>query len=177
MLLMAILLGELAHAGELRRVRPVTRELAWLMEAGYEQSPTFRAIVDQLAGKSVIVHVEPSNSLPSGVDGVLRFAAATPRFRYLRVSLRVGLHPKIMVAILAHELQHALEIDQASWVVDVDTLRELYQVIGVPTCKLSGRECYDTEPARLVGRLDRDEIGVPTNEAGPGGPGRPPPAH
>ena len=106
-LIATLLLGGPARARELpspsASIRPTTGELAWMKEVGYEQSPTFQAIVDELAGTSVIVYVEPSNSLPPGIDGALRFAAATPGFRYLRVSLRVGLDPMIMVAMLAHE--------------------------------------------------------------------------
>ena len=148
-------------------VRVLTGELAHLMEVGYEKSPTFRSIVDHLAGTSVIVYVQLSDSLPSGTNGVLSLTAAAAGFRYLRVRLRVGSDSKTMVALLAHELQHALEIGHAPQVVDVDTLRDLYRTIGVPTCEESGRECYDTELAQRTGQLVLDEIGETPNETAP----------
>jgi hypothetical protein len=50
--------------------------------------------------------------------------------RYLRISIDAELSDELAIALLGHELHHAWEIAQASWVVDRDALMRLYAQIG-----------------------------------------------
>ena len=58
----------------------------------------------------MIVHIEATRNLPSGIGGTTRFVASRGEYRYLRISLSVWLPPADRVAIAGHELQHAVEV-------------------------------------------------------------------
>ena len=139
-------------------VRAITPELRQVVELGYERSPTFRSIVDGLAGCSVIVHLVPTASLPSDLVGGLQLVTTAAGYRYLRVSMRTDLDLAQLIAVLGHELQHAFEIGQAPAVVDAITLREFYRLRGVESCLDSAHECYDTLGARTMGHSVYTEV-------------------
>jgi len=52
-----------------------------------------------------------------------------------------------LIALIAHELQHALEVLVHPEVVDVDSMLAMYAKIGVP---LAGRSGYETSAAHAV---------------------------
>ena len=142
-------------------VRPITPELKQLVDTGCRQSHTFRSIVDALVGSFVIVHLVPAVSLPSGVSGGLRFVTTANGYRYLRISMRTDLDPAVLIAMLGHELQHAVEIGQAPHVVDLGTLRDFYRLTGIESCLDSRHECYDTPLAQTMGHSVYAEVLIP----------------
>ena len=100
----------LSHgAAAVVHVRPITPQLKKLVDTGYALSTTFRGVVDGLEGSSVIVHLVPDDALAPDLDGALQFVTTTPGFRYLRVFIRTDLESAVLIAVLAHELQHAAE--------------------------------------------------------------------
>jgi len=138
-------------APDVVHIRPLTPQLERLVAEGYRLSTTFRDVVDDLRESSVIVHLVPSESLPPGVAGALHFVTTAHGFRCLRVSIRIDLASELVIAVLAHELQHAFEIVQAPAVVDRRTMRDHYRLNGVRSCLDSDRKCYDTELAQRTG--------------------------
>ena len=136
---------------EFVHVRPVTPQLERLVNTGYRLSTTFRNVVDGLQGTSVIVHLVPGEALPPELHGALHFVTTASGYRYLRVYVRIDLDVTVLIAVLAHELQHASEIGQAPSVVDRGTLRDHYRLTGVRSCLDSDLECYDTLRARRTG--------------------------
>ena len=149
----------LSHgAAAVVHVRPITPQLKKLVDTGYALSTTFRGVVDGLEGSSVIVHLVPDDALAPDLDGALQFVTTTPGFRYLRVFIRTDLESAVLIAVLAHELQHAAEIGQTPSVVDVGSLRALYRATGVRSCLDSHLECYDTTLAQNTGKLVYAEI-------------------
>ena len=136
---------------DVEHVRPVTPQLERLVDTGYRLSTTFRGVVNGLQASSVIVHLVPGVSLPAKLYGALHFVTTVNGYRYLRVSVRTDLESALTIAVLAHELQHAVEIGQAPLVVDRRTMRDHYRLTGVRSCLDSGRECYETTLALRTG--------------------------
>ena len=143
---------------EFVHVRPTTPQLERLVDTGYRLSTIFRDVVDVLQGTSVIVHLVPGEALPPGLYGALHFITTASGYRYLRVDVRTNLEVTVLIAVLAHELQHASEISQAPSVVDHTTLRDHYRLTGVRSCLNSDLECYDTLQARRTGNSVYAEI-------------------
>ncbi len=141
----------------MRRVRPLEAGAAQVLSRGYARSPTFRALVDALEASNVIVHVEQLEPRPGRVAGAMRFIASTPDYRYLRISLYARLPPDDSVALLGHELQHAVEVARTGWVVDSQSCAALYQAIGHPSCNTPGA-CFDTAEAVQAGRQVAREL-------------------
>jgi hypothetical protein len=126
-------------------------------------SPTVRSLVVTLEHSDLIVHAVAGTHLPRGVAGMLQFATAAGGYRYVRITLDASLSSDQMVAMLGHELQHAVEVARAPSIVDVESFRRFYRAAG-DACG-SGSERYDTPAAREVGYRVLTEIRQPTVRA------------
>jgi hypothetical protein len=82
---------------------------------------------------------------------VLPFIAATQGNRYVRILVTSDMHRVShdqLLALLAHEMRHALEVLEHREVVDVETMEAMYSRIGTP---LIGQKGYETSAARAAG--------------------------
>lgn len=135
-------------ASRLRFTDPVIRET---VIRGASRSKTFRDLLTRLAASDLVVYVERAGPSPhTHPPGHIRFVGATPPNRYVLITVRAVRSTDSVVALLGHELQHAVEIADAPWVVDEETYRELYQAIGKASCG-APRWCFDTKAAVKAG--------------------------
>ena len=137
------------------RVRGATPQMTRLIHEGVKRSRTFSSLVSALNQTDVIVYVQERRDLPVGVDGQLTLATAANAQRYLRAQVLSGLGTSETIAIVAHELQHAVEIAQHTDVRDAEALAALYRRIGITAHH--GR--YDTAAAQAAGSRVRAELG------------------
>ena len=89
---------------------------------------------------------------------LLPFLARTDNVRYLRIVLTQPLNlgdRNWLIALIGHELQHALEVAERPDIVDVTGMLELARRIGFP---LKGRPGYETSAARAAGDAVLDEL-------------------
>jgi hypothetical protein len=113
-----------AHA----HVRMTDERLHRLVHEGLRTSDTFRRLVERLEQSDVVVYVECDG--PLSPAGRLTFVSAVAGVRYLHVRVsRIGSRDQ-QIALVAHELQHAVEIADAPEVTDVESLRAAYERIG-----------------------------------------------
>ena len=133
-----------------RHVRSVAGGVEALLARGMARSTTFARLMADIDATDVIVYVEFSSKLRQTIAGRLLLVGATQEgTRYLRIQLSPDLTINQHIAVLAHELQHALEVARAPDVRDQASFRGLYDRIGSAT---RDELCYDTEAAREVGR-------------------------
>jgi hypothetical protein len=64
------------------------------------------------------------------IVGLTHFIAYAGEQRYLRITIDASVHGDTAVALLGHELQHAVEIARAPWVTNETRLAHLYRHIG-----------------------------------------------
>ena len=143
--------------------------LAAALVRGRDESPTFRAIVDQLDESDLIVYVS-RGSLAGQTSASTQLLSWTGGYRYVRVTLELDPDTDVGIAMLGHELRHALELADAPWVRDEEAVLSLYREIGYASCARP-TPCYDTREAVDAGRqvlielrhLDRrlDALGLP----------------
>lgn len=108
-----------------------------------------------VGASNLVVHIESSRSLPSGISGTMRFVISRGGFRYVRISLSTDLRSEARAAILGHELQHACEV-AASDAHDTDAVQRLYQDVGHhPT---NSQDVFETRAALLVERQVKAEL-------------------
>src|SRR6188508_1165365 len=132
-----------------RHVRAADKAMADVITSGLRRSGTFAHLVLALNRSDVIVYIETGRVLPSTIVGRLLLAAGPQGTRYLRI--QVSGHPKSndMIALIGHELRHALEVAESPEVRDETGLIALYQRIGHPS---TGVHQYDTHAAQDAGR-------------------------
>jgi hypothetical protein len=144
---------ETASAQSAGALRPEHPELKKMIETGSQQSPTFRHLVEQLDATSLVVYLR-FNPCGGAVAACLRFVAPQGSARRVLIVLdRFGRSRSDLIALLAHELQHALEIAEAPQVVDDASFRDFYESSG-----LHVSAGYETTAATRTTRLVVSEL-------------------
>jgi hypothetical protein len=163
LLILLLLPAVPARAHRPERVRGDTEEVRLLISSGMRRSPTFSAIVDQLEASDLIVEVQCGRFKSSMLAGRTVLLAARPSVRYVLVEIACPMSEAAALAILGHELRHALEIASAPWVVDEASVEKLYTRIGYPACFSAGD--FETSNAREAGERVHHDLFRPAASA------------
>jgi len=146
-----------------QHVRTTEPRIAALIESGASLSPTFRRLVAALDASDVIVYVEPKQTR-SRLGGYLaHHVVASGGYRYLRIAIEAGGPERRAIPLLAHELQHALEVALVPEARDAERIERLF--IGQNAgC---GSTCYETLAALEVQRMVALELKPGSGSPGP----------
>ena len=146
--------GGASVANPRTHLRAIQKDGEALLAEGMAHSPSFQRLVTRLEQSDVIVYIDVRPDMRPSVGGSLRFLAESATDRFLRIQLNRAVSRLWLVALLGHELQHAVEVADAPAIHSPGDLRLLYRQIGVRT----GADTYDSVAARQVGYTVRDEI-------------------
>jgi hypothetical protein len=140
-------------SGTSPRVRSTNATILDLLSEGASRSTTFCSLIDVINGSHDIVYVEYGYCNFGRVNGcLLPYIVLSRTERYLRVQVtpdKNRLSHDQRLAIIAHELQHAIEVIQHPEVVDLTTMEKMYRKIGMPLG--DGMTVYETSAARAAG--------------------------
>jgi hypothetical protein len=139
-----------------RRVRAIDPIVQDLLNTGINRSRTFAKLVTALNATDVIAYVERVRELPDRLQGRLLMLPVAGGQRYVRIQVRSDLATMDLIALIGHELRHALEIADHPSVRDAPGMLTLYQRIGHPTSRTT--HTFDTEAAQTAGRQVRLEL-------------------
>jgi hypothetical protein len=144
------------------RIRPTDRRANGILSEGVERSARLRALAHRVESSDVFVYVGMDPRMADGLAGVLTFVGHGYQYRYLRVALNSNLLPDRIIASLAHELQHVVEVVEHPEVTSDQRLGELYKRIGV-TNQAGGVQGWETKAAKETTYEVRRELrsGVP----------------
>ena len=143
------------------RLRPQDPRVSLALQEGMARSETLRALVNRIDASNVIVYVAVSPTMRASLSGALTWMTRAGEFRYLRASISVEQTFDQMIASVAHELQHAVEVIEDESVVDEKSLTALYKRIGQPS-RAAGPLGWETMAAQRAGSQVRRELAVPT---------------
>jgi hypothetical protein len=138
-----------------RRVRAADSQVLEVMKQGVRRSPTFASLLIALNRSDVIVYIERVMTLPKGTMGRLTMVPIPGQQRYLRIQIQANLSRNEAIALIGHEMRHALEVAEATDVRDADGMIRLYERIGHVS---GGEHMYDTSAAQDTGRQVRREL-------------------
>lgn len=135
-------------------LRCVDASLMDLIQQGLARSGTLQALTSHLERAGVIVFLSYDHQMPAAIAGRTRIISAAGGWRYLATELSDRLSRVDLLSLLAHELQHAVEIADAPDVVDDATLTALYRRIGTDTGHntVEGSVWFETQAAVETGR-------------------------
>jgi hypothetical protein len=133
------------------RVRSSNPAVLQLIAEAAERSATFRGLLEQIERSDGIVYVEFGYCAFGRLNGcMLPWVVPSTGGRYLRVQVtpdRARVDHERRIAIIAHELQHALEVLAHREVFDAETMRAMYARIGMP---IAASHAYETTAAFLA---------------------------
>jgi hypothetical protein len=116
-----------ADVGCIRFVQPDQR---WILRDGMKASPTLARIARELCQTDIIVMVHVDFLNRSIVRGDCSLISSTPIGRYVRIRVNARSQRVIdIVAVLSHELEHAVQIGHARWVRRPEHVLTLQRVL------------------------------------------------
>jgi hypothetical protein len=145
------------HVETLRCFDP---QLMDLIQQGLVRSGTLQDLASHLERAGVIVFLSYGHNMPASTSGRTRLMAASAGWRYLSTELSDRLSRLDLMALLAHELQHAVEIADAPEVVDEASLKAFYRRLGAYTGPgmSEGSVWFETQGAIDIGRRVYSEL-------------------
>jgi hypothetical protein len=138
-----------------RRVRGADTRVQDFLATGLRRSATFARLLAALNRSDVIVYIERVMTLPHDTLGRLTIVPVANGQRYLRIQIRSDLAATDAIALIGHEMRHALEVAEAPAVRDSESMIKLYRQIGHSS---GGDHVYDTIAAQDAGRQVRREL-------------------
>jgi hypothetical protein len=155
-------------------IRTSDPQMRALIDDATETSAIVRALVARITASDVVVYIACESDPGVRAPGRLNFMAAAGGLRYVVIRLQ----PKrraAEIAMLAHELQHAVEIADTPSIVDEASLAREYARIGYRSRSAHGL-AFDTKAAVEIGRRVAEELMTAEPIVGralPGAPGGP----
>jgi hypothetical protein len=137
------------------RLRPASTFVAGVIEEGVCRSATLRSMVATLQATDLIVYVTMVPLSDRRMAAGLQYLGATATHRVLRVVLRFPLDRIARMAMLGHELQHAIEVASAPEVRSQKAMEDYYRAHGVPGATES---TYETDAAHRTEFRVREEV-------------------
>jgi hypothetical protein len=134
-------------------VRAATPTAQSLLTDAVARSAIVNELIEHLTRSDTFVYLELTAS-PEIPVARTKLVAASSGARFLRIAINVQTSPWDRLPLLAHELQHALEIADAPDVRDDAGLRRLYSKLGFS----GGIDRFETAAARDVERRVRMEL-------------------
>jgi hypothetical protein len=131
-------------------IRTTDQRLLRLVRDGVRTSETFRRLVDRLNRSDVVVYLDCAGGT-AAADGRLTFVSAVGGYRYVHVRMARLPSADVQIALIGHELQHAVEIADAPDIVDSHSLAREYQRIGFLSPRLTPGVSFDSDAAVEAG--------------------------
>jgi hypothetical protein len=147
-----------AATGLFTRVRSTERFMIALIREGYDRSDEFRDLVDVLQQSNVIVFIQPAACAGGRIRSCLVSVNGSRLERHIRINVDPHTSHDRMIATVAHELQHAVEIAEYPEVVDASAVLRLYRQIAVGRCREGLSEECETTRALVTEKKVLDEL-------------------
>lgn len=157
-LVAAVLLGtvegtatqEPAGPVPLVRLKPADAEMRRVIGDGFERSATFRVLVGAIHRTNAVVTVQYGlcangrfRSCVTNIDG-------DRNRRSIRIKVNTRTTDDRLIATIAHELHHAIEILSDPEVASPEAVLALYRRIGTGPCREGLSEACETEAALAI---------------------------
>jgi hypothetical protein len=146
------------HAEAPPRVRVSDERLRVHLKEAAGRSPTLSALLAELNASSVLVFVDCNWFLPAALSGQVSLVSVISGVRYVRVDLRCLTPQTQLMAVLAHELQHALEIGLSEEIISSDSMESYYEDVGFASSRDGTHRRFETEAALTIQRQVAKEL-------------------
>jgi hypothetical protein len=162
LVLVVVAVGHTRGAGAeerlLTRVRGLDGEFHALIREGDARSATFRDIVDEIQRSNTIVMVQYGLCARGLIRSCVTHVSGDARARTIRIVINTRTTNDRLIATVAHELQHALEIIRTPEATGAESVMALYRRIGKGECATGRSDRCETEAALAVERQVLDEL-------------------
>jgi hypothetical protein len=140
------------------RLKPADPEMRRLLIEGHLRSSLFRGLVDQIQRSRVIVIVQYGQCANGRFRSCVTNVDGDAIQRMVRIKLNTRVNDDRLIATLAHELQHVVEILADPDAVDAARTLALYRRIGEGACRKGLSDACETKAALEMERQVMEEL-------------------
>jgi hypothetical protein len=142
-----------ATLSALPHIRVGDDRLGPLLEYGRRHSLLLQAQIDRLEDSDVVVFLRCDPRLPAGASGRLSFVGKSAGIRYVLVRVGYVGNRLRQIALIGHELRHAVEVADTPAIVDTASLQQEYAQLGWVNRRASkgGVIAFETDQAVRAG--------------------------
>ena len=149
-----VLGGSGLHANEdersFTRVRAADETFRALIREGDARSETFRSMVDEIQASNAVVMVQFGLCAKGQVRSCVSHVGGSATTRTIRILINPRTTHDRLIATIAHELHHALEIIRQPDITTAEQVMALYRRIGKGECAEGRSDRCETEAALAV---------------------------
>jgi hypothetical protein len=133
--------------GRFTRVRSRQPYTTTLLQKLYDRSPTVRALIDRIQQSNATVVVQLGTCKAGRFRGCVVNVTGSVTARHIWIMVDAHANQNSLLATIAHELQHAVEIVEHPDVFDVAGVVQLYRRLAFGACRDGLSEECETERA------------------------------
>ena len=143
MVLSSVLMAQDPNTSHVRTTEPLVRSL---IEQGLARSERFRRLVNALNQSDVVVYIDPKITRDTLGAYLSHSVVSAGGRRYLHIAVELRGGDIRLVSLIAHELQHAVEVSQDPDARDSEGVARLFaRLASKGGCGISN--CEETEAA------------------------------
>lgn len=147
--MMMLAVAVAAQDPSIGHVRTNTAKIASLISTGLAHSATFHRLVDTLDHSDVIVYVEPKLTRQALGGYLAHNIVSAGGSRYLHIAVEIQGATGRLIPLLAHELQHAVEVARDPTARDAQSVERLFSRLAI-SFGCGGTACSETQAAKDV---------------------------
>jgi hypothetical protein len=140
------------------RVKPADAEIRRLVIDGHQRSVTFRALMNELHESNLMVTIQYGACGNGRIRSCVSDVQTDGRQRFVRVKVDTRTTDDRLIATIAHELQHAVEIAREPTVSTPEQTLALYRKIASGACRQGLSDRCETQAALDVEARVNDEL-------------------
>jgi hypothetical protein len=142
----------------LTRVKAADPEMRRLVLDGRSRSATFGTLLDELERSDAIVVVQFGECANGRIRSCVSNVSRDARLRFIRIKVSTRTTDDRLIATIAHELQHAVEIVRVPEVGSAAEALALYRRIATGRCRDGLSDRCETDAAIRLEALVNDEL-------------------
>jgi hypothetical protein len=112
------------------RLRPAEVSASALVADALSRSAIVRDLADGLRGTDVVAYVRVGPCVEGERDSSIHFVGRSKYDRFMVIKINETLSPDRQIALVGHELQHAVDMAKASWITDSARMQQYFVVTG-----------------------------------------------
>jgi hypothetical protein len=140
-----------AHRGS-SRVRSRQGVTTTLLGNAYDRSPTVRSLIERILDSNATVIVQLGTCKNGRIRGCVVNVSGSWQARHIWITVDAHANENALLATIAHELQHAVEIAEHPDVYNAASVVRLYRRLAFGTCHDALSEECETERALATER-------------------------
>jgi hypothetical protein len=112
------------------RLRPAEASAKALVADAVSRSAIVRDLADRLRGTDVVAYVRVGPCVEGARDSSIHFMGRSKYERFMVIRINETLSPDRQVALVGHELQHAVDMAKTSWITDPVRMQQYFALVG-----------------------------------------------